>query len=243
MMKTKGHIAVWVAPLLWGATLLFSCKPAPEVPQYNPETMLTQQSDTLTMLASSNGVKSYRFYTPLMERYELAAEPYMEFRYGVDIISYDSLGGVSSTLVADYGINYEDRELWEARGNVVAEGEGGRTLFTQQLFWDQKTDRVYSNVDCIVREGEDYFVGEGFESDSDFEDWRFRNPVGRIYVDVSQGEEEAEAASPVAEYDENQSRVEQLRDDPEDMVDRPEGGEQSAAGVSRVVTNQSAPSE
>lgn len=181
--------------------MLFSCSSESAVGNYNPETMLTQQSDTLTMLVSQNGVKSYRFYAPLMERYELAAEPYMEFRRGVDIITYDSLGNVESTLKADYGISYEKRELWEARGNVVAEGEGGRTLYTQQLFWDQKTDRVYSNVDCMVREGEDYFVGEGFESDSDFKDWRFRNQTGRIHVDMSQMEGKEEDAIVVDDED------------------------------------------
>lgn len=174
--------------------MLFSCSSESVVGNYNPETMLTQQSDTLTVLVSQNGVKSYRFYAPLMERYELAAEPYMEFRRGVDIITYDSLGNVESTLKADYGISYEKRELWEARGNVVAEGEGSRTLYTQQLFWDQKTDKVYSNVDCMVREGDDYFVGEGFESDSDFKDWRFRNQTGRIHVDMSQMEGKEEDA-------------------------------------------------
>lgn len=194
MNTIKRHIIAWVAPLLGGATLLFSCSSESAVGNYNPETMLTQQSDTLTVLVSKNGVKSYRFYAPLMERYELAAEPYMEFRRGVDIITYDSLGAVESTLKADYGISYEKRELWEARGNVVAEGEGGRTLYTQQLFWDQKTDRVYSNVDCMVRDGEDYFVGEGFESDSDFKDWRFRNQTGRIHVNMSQMEGREEDA-------------------------------------------------
>ncbi|MBQ6604887.1 MAG: LPS export ABC transporter periplasmic protein LptC [Tidjanibacter sp.] len=194
MKSVRKHIIAWVAPLLGGAILLFSCSSESAVGSYNPETMLTQQSDTLTVLVSQNGVKSYRFYAPLMERYELAAEPYMEFRRGVDIITYDSLGNVESTLKADYGISYEKRELWEARGNVVAEGEGGRTLFTQQLFWDQKTDMVYSNVDCMVREGDDYFVGEGFESDSDFKDWRFRNQTGRIHVDMSQMEGREEDA-------------------------------------------------
>ena len=164
MKSVRKHIIAWVAPLLGGAILLFSCSSESAVGSYNPETMLTQQSDTLTVLVSQNGVKSYRFYAPLMERYELAAEPYMEFRRGVDIITYDSLGNVESTLKADYGISYE------------------------------KTDMVYSNVDCMVREGDDYFVGEGFESDSDFKDWRFRNQTGRIHVDMSQMEGKEEDA-------------------------------------------------
>ena len=177
-----------VASLVGGAILLFSCSGKGGAREVSMETMITQQSDTLTIVYTKNGVKEHRMSTPLMERYEFARDPYMEFRYGINVTTFDSLGRDESTLKADYGISYEKRELWEARGNVVAEGEGGRTLFTQQLFWDQKTDKVYSNVDCRIVDGNDVFVGEGFESDSEFKEWVFRESEGRMWVDASQSE-------------------------------------------------------
>ncbi len=178
-----------VASLLGGATLLFSCSGKKKPAEIDLEKLITQQSDTLTMIYTKNGQKDYRFSTPLMERYELAREPYMEFRYGINIITFDSLGNEASNLIADYAIYYEHRELWEARGNVEGTGEDGRKLYTQQLFWDEKTDKVYSNVDCKVVDGLDVFVGEGFESDSEFKDWVFRESEGRMWVDVSESEE------------------------------------------------------
>lgn len=177
-----------VASLVGGAILLFSCSGKKTGTEVNLETMITQQSDTLTMVNSKNGTKEYRFWTPLMERYEFARSPYMEFRYGINIITFDSLGAEASKLRADYAIFYENRELWETRGNVVGTGADGRQLFTQQLFWDQKTDKVYSNVDCKIVDGGDVFVGEGFESDSEFKEWVFRESEGRMWVDASQGE-------------------------------------------------------
>ena len=180
---------VVVASLLGGATLLFSCSGKKKPTEIDLEKLITQQSDTLTMIYTKNGKKDYRFSTPLMERYELAREPYMEFRYGINIITFDSLGNEASNLIADYAIYYEHRELWEARGNVEGTGEDGRKLYTQQLFWDEKTDKVYSNVDCKVVDGLDVFVGEGFESDSEFKDWVFRESEGRMWVDVSESEE------------------------------------------------------
>ena len=183
-----------VASLLGGATLLFSCSGKKKPAEVDLEKLITQQSDTLTMIYTKNGQKDYRFSTPLMERYELAREPYMEFRYGIDIITFDSLGNEASNLIADYAIYYENRELWEARGNVEGTGEDGRKLYTQQLFWDEKTDKVYSNVDCKVVDGLDVFVGEGFESDSEFKDWVFRESEGRMWVDVSESEEGEEGA-------------------------------------------------
>lgn len=172
-----------VASLLGGAILLFSCSGRQATGELNMEAMITQQSDSLTMVFSTNGEKEYRFWTPLMERYEFAKDPYMEFRYGINIITYDSLGGEASRLRADYAIFYEKRELWETRGNVVGVSADGRELHTQQLFWNQKIDKVYSNVDSRIVDGYDEFVGEGFESDSEFKEWIFKESEGRMWVE------------------------------------------------------------
>lgn len=168
--------------------MLFSCSGGKGTKEVNMQTMITQQSDSLTMVYTKNGIKEYRFWTPLMERYEFARDPYMEFRYGINIVTFDSLGRDNSKMRADYAIFYEKRELWETRGNVVGESADGRKLYTQQLFWDQKTDKVFSNVDCRIVDGADEFVGEGFESDGDFKNWLFRESEGRMWVDASQSD-------------------------------------------------------
>lgn len=198
-----------VASLVGGAILLFSCSGEKKTKELNLQTMITQQSDTLTMVYTKNGVKEYRFWTPLMERYEFARDPYMEFRYGINIITFDTLGNDNSKLRADYAIFYEKRELWETRGNVVGESADGRKLYTQQLFWDQKTDKVYSNVDCKIVDGDDEFVGEGFESDSEFKDWLFRESEGRMWVDASQSEN----PQPKADNDQSKGAVEEHKEE------------------------------
>ena len=182
-----------VASLMGGAILLFSCSGKKAAEGVDMEKMVTQRSDTLTMVYSKNGVKEYRFQTPLMERYEFAKDPYMEFRYGINLISYDSLGFEASRLRADYAIFYEKRELWETRGNVVGQNADGRELYTQQLFWDQKRDKVYSNVDSKIVDGMDEFVGEGFESDSEFKEWEFRESEGRMWMNTESKSEEGPA--------------------------------------------------
>ena len=146
----------------------------------------TQQSDSLTIVYSRQGNLSYRFKTPLLERYEMAREPYMEFRKGVEIQTYnDSTHRLESTLTANYAIYLEKQQLWEAKGSVVATNAEGRKLETEQLFWNQKTKRVYSNVDSKVTQGRDVIIGEGFEADEQFEDYTIRKPKGRVSVDVT----------------------------------------------------------
>ncbi len=153
---------------------------------------MTEYSENLSMVVSQNGRRSYFFETPMLEGYTLAREPYREFRKGVKITTYqnDSLSSVDVVLTANYAIYYENRELWEAKGNVVAEKADGKKLYTQQLFWNAKTKKIYSNVDSkiVQNEGRDVFVGEGFESDEEFKDWRFRRMKGRMEVDVTQRE-------------------------------------------------------
>ena len=178
------------------AILLFSCadKDAGRA-SASEETMMTEYSEDLSVVMSQNGRRSYHFVTPLLEGYSLAREPYREFRKGVKITTYqnDSLTTVDAVLTANYAIYYENRELWEAKGNVVVEKSDGKTLYTQQLFWNARTKKIYSNVDSkiVQNNGRDVFIGEGFESDEEFKDWRFRRMKGRMEVEMKQSADSA----------------------------------------------------
>mgnify|MGYP001105303414 CR=1 FL=1 len=178
------------------AILLFSCadKDAGRA-SASEETMMTEYSEDLSVVMSQNGRRSYHFVTPLLEGYSLAREPYREFCKGVKITTYqnDSLTTVDAVLTANYAIYYENRELWEAKGNVVVEKSDGKTLYTQQLFWNARTKKIYSNVDSkiVQNNGRDVFIGEGFESDEEFKDWRFRRMKGRMEVEMKQNADSA----------------------------------------------------
>lgn len=187
-----GRVALSVAG---SAILLFSCAERETPPEGSVETMMTEYSDSLSIIMSRNGRRSYHFTAPQLEGYTLAREPYREFRRGIRITTYkdDSLSTVDAVLTANYAIYYEKRELWEAKGNVVVEKSDGKTLYTQQLFWNAQTDKVYSNVDSkiVQNNGRDVFIGEGFESDEEFKDWRFRRMKGRMEVEMKQSADSA----------------------------------------------------
>lgn len=190
MKKTAaGYIRVALS-VAGSAILLCSCEGVGmDELSSKEETLMTEYSEDLSVVMSQNGRRSYHFVTPLLEGYSLAREPYREFRKGVKITTYqdDSLTTVDVVLTANYAIYYENRELWEAKGDVVAEKSDGKTLYTQQLFWNAKTNKIYSNVDSkiVQNNGRDVFIGEGFESDEEFKNWRFRRMKGRMEVDAS----------------------------------------------------------
>ena len=107
--------------LMGSAILLFSCEKKTVVTESpNLETLMTEYSENMSIAMSENGNKSYYFETPLIEGYAMARDPYREFRKGIKITMFedDSSQSVSATLVANYAIFYEDRKLWEAKGDV-----------------------------------------------------------------------------------------------------------------------------
>ena len=188
-MSVRLYRLAMVALLLMGsAILLFSCKSAPKSTEESLDAIMTEESENLTIIMSENGRKSYHFKTPLLEGYMLGRDPYREFRKGVSITTYqdDSLTTVNAVLVANYAIYYENRKLWEAKGDVVVTKHDGTRLYTQQLFWNSQTKRIYSNVDTKLVTDTDELIGEGFESDEDMNEPRFRRWKGKMQVDTEQ---------------------------------------------------------
>ena len=186
--------------LAGSAILLFSCgESGQQTDEAANEAMMTEYRENLLIVMSQNGRRSYHFKTPLLEGYSLAREPYREFPKGVEMTTYknDSLSSVDAVLTANYAIHYETRDLWEARGNVVVEKSDGKKLYTQQLFWNARTKKIYSNVDSkiVQNDGRDVFIGEGFESDEEFKDWRFRRMKGRMEVEVKPNESDSTAVA------------------------------------------------
>ena len=187
--------------MLGSAILLFSCETKQAVtPTENLETLMTEYSENMSIAMSENGAKSYYFETPLIEGYAMARDPYREFRKGIKITMYEegSSQAVSATLVANYAIFYEERKLWEAKGDVKVVQAGGRQLTTSQLFWNQATHTIYSNVDCIIVDTDQTIFCEGFESDEEMKDWSYRKVKGVTYFEDSQlpgGDSSSEAAA------------------------------------------------
>ena len=202
VQSLRRYLAV-ALPIMGSAILLFSCDAKPvTVESITNETMMTEYSENLAITMSENGHRSYHFVAPLMEGYSAARDPYREFRRGVDITIYDeNTGEQSARLTANYAIFYESRKLWEAKGDVVATNSDGRQLFTSQLFWNQTTHRVYSNVDSKLVDGDEVHHCEGFESDEAMKDWTYRKLKGVTYIsdEVTEPKDSTEQASTVSE--------------------------------------------
>lgn len=195
-----------MALLLAGsASLLSSCDTKPAATVYDYETLMTESSENRTITMMENGKRSYSFTSPLMEGYSMASNPYQEFRRGICMTTFtDSLSLVDATITANYAIYYERQRLWEAKGNVVIiknNREEGDTavkdlteIYTQQLFWNATTKKIYSNVDTKVLQADGWHFGVGFDADDDLKNIHFRKYSSEMEFDMSQPDPAERAA-------------------------------------------------
>ena len=196
-MSNIRRYAVLALSIVGSATLLLSCGQKPQRVSYDNETLMTESSEHRTITMMENGKRSYTFTSPLMEGYRLAANPYQEFRRGIEMTTYtDSLSLPEVTITANYAIYYERQKLWEAKGNVVVirrdrkDGDttvtGLTEVYTQQLFWNATTKKIYSNVDTKVLQADGWHFGVGFDADDDLKNIHFRKYSSEIEFDMSQ---------------------------------------------------------
>ena len=172
-----------VALLAVGSAIsLLSCETTPKAPDLADEKIVSRTVYDMELLQSENGVKKQLMRAPLREEYEYASPPYVEHTRGIEVIGFDSLGVANSKVVADYALHWTEQDLWELNGNVVVEGEEGQKLYTQQLRWDRKIKKIYSNVDCKVEQDGDVLYCVGFQAADDFSWWTSNNVTGTVYV-------------------------------------------------------------
>lgn len=204
MRNTIYRYALLALLVVGSATLLFSCGETTTTVEYDLETLMTERSENRTIEMTENGKRSYSFTAPIIEGYSLAKNPYQEFREGIKMTTYtsDTLSLVDATITANYAIYYDKQKLWEAKGNVVIikkNRKAGDTtvtglteVYTQQLFWDARTKKIYSNVDTKILQPDGWHFGVGFEADEDLKNIHFRKYKSEMEFDFSPVEEGAE---------------------------------------------------
>jgi LPS export ABC transporter protein LptC len=151
----------------------------------NNEIKLPDQSGfNIEITYTDSGKIQGKIYAPEVNKYDRGEEPYIEFPKGMKVIFYDSLERPNSYIRANYAIYYEKKQLWEARNQVVAENLLNHDkLETEQMFWDQKEEKIYSEKFTRLTNADGISYGEGgFESRQDMSKWRLKGSSGTLNV-------------------------------------------------------------
>ena len=106
---------------------------------------------------------------------------------------FDSLHNVEASIKSDTAYYYDRKKLWKLVGNVEIENHNGERFTTELLYWNQVTERVYSDKFIRIVQPDRIIEGEGFDSNQQFTAYQIHSIKGVFYVD----EEQTQAAPPM----------------------------------------------
>jgi len=130
--------------------------------------MLPQLHATdITTVVSDSGITRYRINTPQWDIFDKAAEPYWEFPLGIHLERFDEQLNVDANVHCLYAKFFERDQLWELKGDVRATNLLGELFETEQLFWNQRTELIYSDSLIKITKAEYIIIGIGFESNQE----------------------------------------------------------------------------
>jgi LPS export ABC transporter protein LptC len=141
---------------------------------------LTVRNDT-TVYADSGKVQLIMIF-PLMETHDNVDIPYSEFPQGISVVFYDGKKDPVGSVKAKYAKYINKKSLWELKDSVIVINQTSDKLETEQLFWDQAKDNIYTDRFVKMTNEDQTVIGTGFESDTHLNRRRIKNISGTIYL-------------------------------------------------------------
>jgi len=132
-------------------------------------------TDSITELISDSGLIRYKLITKTWLFFDRATEPYWYLLDGVYVEQFDTNFQIVATLKADTVWNFRQQNLWKLRGNVFVRNAMDETFQSQELFWNQKLGKVYSDEYIEINRPERALLkGYGFESNQQMTEYHVK---------------------------------------------------------------------
>lgn len=153
---------------MMGFFLLASCEgqkehTAPAVHDRDSASMMISYG--VNTLISDSGVIKYRIVTERWEVNTVRNPSRWIFEKGLFFEQFDEKFHVQSYIQCDTAYYYDQKKLWELRSRVSILTKDGLRFTSQQLFWDQASHELYSNVPSRLVTPNRTLEGTYFRSD------------------------------------------------------------------------------
>ncbi len=154
----------------------------------DPETVPTMLTRDVNTLISDSGITRYSIEAPVWYVFDESSEPKWIFPEGMHIEKYDNLFRVEATIDCDSAVYFKSKQLWRLDGYVDISNAANERFLTEQLFWDQRHEKIYSDSFIHIRRADRIMEGYGFESNQSMTQYRILNVSGSFPVEQFTGE-------------------------------------------------------
>ena len=110
----------------------------------------------------------------------------LEFPDGLLVKFFEQLNMIS-VLKADYAENSDAEQLVKVSGNVYMENARYEVIETQELTWNMRDKKIFTDKPIKIKTLDNIIYGVGFDSDEDFSNYTIRKVNGIVAVDDTKG--------------------------------------------------------
>ncbi len=144
---------------------------------FDKEAMPSSRDDSVTMLISDSGLIRYKLITKTWKIFENSKDPHWFFPNGIYVEQFDTTFQKQTNFKADTAWNFTQRKLWRFKGNVFVENIQNETFSTDELFWDERQQKIYSDKYIEIKKPDKLMLkGVGFESNINMTQYRIFKP-------------------------------------------------------------------
>lgn len=134
-------------------------------------------------LISDSGVTRYRINTEEWLMFDKKTPTYWAFEKGIYLEQFDSLFHVDASIQADTAYYYDRERLWKLIGHVDIKNLKGERFNTELLYWNEATQKVYSDKFIRIEQPDKIITGYGFDSNQQMTIYTIHDMGGIFYVD------------------------------------------------------------
>lgn len=129
---------------------------------------------------TDSGKLKAKLHTPVMVGIKQSAEPYVEMPRGVKGEFFDDSGGIESFLSSEYAISYTKAKKVLLRRNVEVMNVKGEKLNTEELHWDQRSGKIFTDKFVKITTADQIIMGDGMTANQTFTHWVINKVRGTI---------------------------------------------------------------
>lgn len=142
----------------------------------------TMSTLDVSTFISDSGYTRYHITAAVWRMYEDAPEPFWKFPEGLFLEQYDENMMPAANVICDSATYFSRMKLWQLDGNVRMVNTERDSFLTEQLFWDQDRQKVYSDSFIHIVRSDRIIEGYGFESNQNMTAYTVNRPTGIIPV-------------------------------------------------------------
>lgn len=164
---------------------------APAINERDSTSMMVSYG--INTLISDSGVIKYRIVSERWEVNTVKKPSRWIFEKGIFLEQFDERFHVNSYIQADTAFYYDTQHLWELRSRVRVLTKDGLRYSSEQLFWDEPSHELYSNVYSHLITPERELEGSYFRSDETMTKYYVSNSKGNFEKADITGESDSTA--------------------------------------------------